>query len=339
MANNGSNGSNSSKNKRRHTGRNFIIFLVIVVAALFCVNQYFFPFWNGKGAIIPDRTGYSEEDYFIDKDNVNILVIGSDTLEGDGGRSDSLIFMSCDLNTKKILMISVPRDTRVDIPGKKSKAKINSAYSIGGIDLARQTVENLLRVPIDYYVQTDFAGFEEIVDVLGGIEIDVDKRMYYHTYDGMIDLEKGLQVLNGKDALGYVRFRHDPMGDITRTGRQQTFLKAVLTKMLSADSLLKLPSLIPALNDAIETDMTVKQMTALGTIFKGIDVDNDLYTMTLPGTPQNIGGGSYWIVDPDETVAFVQEQLLTLEQTKSEADDVSGEEETETGTDSGGEAE
>ncbi len=325
--------------KKKHTGRNLILFLVIVVAALFCINQYFFPFWNGKGSIIPDREAYSEENYFIDKDNVNILVIGSDNLEGDGGRSDSLIFMSCDLNTKKILMISVPRDSRVDIPGKKNKAKINSAYNIGGVDLARQTVENLLKVPIDYYIQTDFAGFEKIVDILGGIEIDVDKRMHYHTYDGMIDIEKGLQVLNGKDALGYVRFRHDAMGDITRTGRQQNFLKAVAQKMLSKDSLLKLPSLIPALNEAIETDMTVKQMVALGVMFKGIDVDKDLFTMTLPGTPQTIGGGSYWIVDPEETAAFVQEQLLILEQTEDETGETDGGGETENSDDSGGEAE
>ncbi len=117
--------------------------------------------------------------------------------------------------------------------------------------------------------------------------------MHYRTYDGMIDIEKGPQVLNGKDALGYVRFRHDPMGDITRTGRQQNFLKAVAQKMLSKDSLLKLPSLIPALHEAIETDMTVKQMAALGVMMKGIDVDKDLFTMTLPGTPQTIGGGSY----------------------------------------------
>ncbi len=303
-----------TEKKKRHTARNIAILLIVIVVALFLVNQYVFPLFESKEeALIPERQDVPEE-YFVDEDNLNILVVGADTAEGDGGRSDSLIFTSFDLNTKKIFMLSVPRDSRVDIPGRKNKDRINAAYSYGGIELCKETVTDLLKVPIDYYVQTDFAGFESIIDALGGIEIDVDKRMNYHTYDGQINIQKGLQTLNGKDALGYVRFRHDPMGDITRTERQQKFLKAVAKKMLDPNSLLKLPSLIPSLNEAVKSDMSVKQMVALATMFQGMDVDNDIVTMTLPGTPKTINGVSYWLVDPDEAAQLVKDKQNELSQ-------------------------
>lgn len=231
------------------------------------------------------------------------------------------MFMTCDLTTKKVFLLSIPRDSRVEIPGRKNKDKINAAYAYGGIELTRETVENLLKVPIDYYVQTDFAGFETIIDQLGGIEIDVDKRMYYQNSDGNIDLQPGLQTLTGKEALGYVRYRQDALGDITRTGRQQAFLKAVAKKILTPEGLAMLPSILPDIYAALETDMSTKQLGALAMIMKDMDVETGLTTMTLEGNFLDLNGVSYWEVDPDAAAALVKEQMELMSQPEPAAED------------------
>jgi len=122
--------------------------------------------------------------------------------------------------TKSVSLLSVPRDTRVKIPGH-GWDKINHAYANGGSQLSQKAVENLLGIPIDYYVTIDFAGFYKIVDAVGGVDVDVEKRMYYEDpYDELvIDIQPGMQHMNGKTAIQYVRYR-DSEGDIGRIERQ-----------------------------------------------------------------------------------------------------------------------
>lgn len=196
-------------------------------------------------------------------ERVNILVLGADArgLEKNGKevpRSDSMMVVSIEPNTKKALLISILRDTYVKIPGHGSD-RINAAMALGGPTLAMKTVSNLLDIPIQYYVYMDFKGFIGVVDALGGVQIDVDKDMDWvdaeddHVYD--IHLKKGLQEMDGKTALQFVRFRHDAMSDFTRSERQRNFLKAISEKMQTTNGILRLPKILAAVDPYIDTNI------------------------------------------------------------------------------------
>ncbi|MCL6615429.1 MAG: LCP family protein, partial [Firmicutes bacterium] len=170
------------------------------------------------------------------EETTNILVLGVDAPDPKGGevRADVLMLFSCDPNRRRVNLLSIPRDTLVSYPGK-GEDRINAALRYGGVPLARKMVEDLTGLPVDRYLMVDFRAFEELVDLLGGIEIEVDKRMYYRDKSQglLIDLRKGRQTLTGHQALGFVRYRRDPMGDITRVARQQRLLRAILEKAIA----------------------------------------------------------------------------------------------------------
>jgi len=256
-----------------------------------------FTWLLGTGSPAPERAG--ESGLLADGHSVNVLVVGSDANEAMGveGRADTIMVVHLDLAAPGIYILSVPRDTLVEVEGYGFD-KINHAYAYGGLDLLVPTVEQLLQVPVDYYALTDFAGFEDIVDALGGVEIDVDKRMYYQTYDGLIDIEAGLQRLNGEQALQYVRFRQDELGDITRVSRQQTFLKALAGQMVDTGVLRKLPQLLAATSEMVETDLPVRYVVQLAIKLRSLDAAG-IASGTVPGDFEDIDGVSYW--RPDET--------------------------------------
>lgn len=238
-----------------------------------------------------------EEEATIDtkkKGPINILVIGTDERDNEPIRSDALILASLYLDTKEVKMLSIPRDTRVNIPGRKNADKINHAYAYGGAELSQETVEQFLGVNIDNYIKTNFQGFASIIDILGGVTYNVEKRMYYP--DEGINLQPGLQKLDGEDALAYVRFRSDGLGDIGRVERQQKFLKALVDNAASINTIWKIPDLIKELSKNVQTDLSTKDILSLATKFSTISI-SDVESQMVPGTGQTIGGVSYWIVD------------------------------------------
>ena len=169
----------------------------------------------------------------------NILVMGVDARPGeDRSRSDTMMLVSIDPKINKVAVISIPRDTKVKIKG--SSNRIAAANFIGGPELAVTTVEELLEVKIDNYITADFNGFKEIIDTLGGVTITVPERMYKPSED--IDLNPGTQKLNGRQALGLVRYRDYVTGDIQRTAQQQEFIKALAAEVLKPATITKLPS-------------------------------------------------------------------------------------------------
>lgn len=239
---------------------------------------------------------------------VNILVLGIDARpEEKMTRSDTMMLVHAEPETGKVVVISIPRDTKVRLEGKENK--INSANAIGGPEAACKAVEKLLDVKVDYYVLTNFKGFEKIIDILGGVTIDVESNMY-NRYEG-INLRKGdNQHLNGKKALGYVRFRDDALGDISRTQRQQKFLKALADEMLQTKTIFKIPALIPELKANVQTNMGTKTMLKLAQEAADFSKEN-LITQTLPGyfydDPDT--GASYWIVDEKEAKKMIDTLL------------------------------
>ncbi|HHT62422.1 MAG: LCP family protein [Bacillota bacterium] len=236
-----------------------------------------------------------QEDWIRTKGRINILLLGTDQDLETNSRTDTIILASVDTVQKKVSLLSIPRDTRVNIPGF-GENKINAANLLGGTELVKATISNLIKVPIDYYIITNFEGFKDIVDTLGGVEIDVEQNMRYRAYDGMIDLKKGVQRLDGEKALQYVRFRHDKLGDITRTQRQQKFLTALAKEMIQAKTILKLPALIPKLKEAVGTDLSVTQMIGLAKELANYDLST-ITVQTLPGNFVDLNGASYWYVD------------------------------------------
>lgn len=237
-----------------------------------------------------------------DKDGrrTNILVLGIDKRPGEtNARSDTMMLVSIDPKLDKVVVLSIPRDTKVEIKGSPVD-KICAANMIGGPRYAVKTVEKLLDVRIDYYVAMDFNGFKEIVDTLGGVTIDVPQRMYKPSED--INLYPGEQRLNGRQALAFVRFRGYVEGDIGRTEMQQKFIKALADEVLKPKTVAKLPTLVKQLNKYVETDMGVTDMLKMASWAPGFNSES-IITQTLPGyfydeyDASGIMTASYWMVD------------------------------------------
>ncbi len=244
---------------------------------------------------------YGDGSVKTEKGKINILLLGIDARPGEKNtRTDAMIVANIDRDAKKVSLLSIPRDTMVEIPGH-GKAKINSANEYGGPELAVESVEKILDTKIDFWVKTNFNGFQDIVDTLGGVTIDVEKKMpYQDPTDGTnINLKPGIQRLDGKHALDYVRYRHDALGDISRTQRQQKFLKALAKEILQPSTVLKLPKLIPDIMANVETNLTTKQMVALAKFSTQLDGNMEIASQTLPGQFYN-NRGSYWKYNEDK---------------------------------------
>ena len=282
-------GNGDKKNKSSYV--KYILILVVVFILSGMVGAFF-------ANALDDKKGM-----LVAKDKATVMIMGVDERADDVGRSDTLMIATLDPDKNQAALLSVPRDTRVKIKGHGFD-KINAAYAYGGRKLTQETIESLLNTHIDHYIKINVHGFTKIIDALGGIDIDVEKRMYYEDPwddDGglYIDLQPGMQHMDGKTAITYVRYR-DEEGDIGRIKRQQNFMKAVMDKLVSPTIIPKLPAIVSAVSDSVETDMSVSEILSfLGTLQDA--KDNGLKSEMLPGKPVYIEGISYWVPDISKT--------------------------------------
>ena len=228
----------------------------------------------------------------------NIVVMGVDERDTDAGRSDTLFVVMLDPKNNNVSLLSIPRDTMVRVPGR-GWDKINHAFAYGGHKLTQQTVEEFLGIQINNYVVVDFSGFKDLVNAIGGIDINVEKDMYYEDpYDNLvIDLQQGRQHLDGEKAIQYVRYR-DEEGDIGRIKRQQHFMMAIYEKMTSTQILTKVPSLVKELTKMIKTDMPLTDMAKVGKAMNSAMKEQKGIKMAMvPGEPVYIDEVSYWVPD------------------------------------------
>jgi len=235
-------------------------------------------------------------------ERVNILVLGADRGLLSGGsqgayRTDTIIVASFDPATSAVSVISIPRDSRVRIPGRTRLEKINHAHAHGGINLAVDTVEQLLDIPIHYFVRVETDAFSRVVDAIGGVDFFVEKDMYYHDpfQDLLIDLEKGQQILDGDKAMQYVRYRGWD-GDIGRIARQQNFLLAMTRTLFRPANLLRINEIVQIALSSVRTNIdgaaVLRHLPHLDRI------GPDKITMwTMPGNEGWIQGVSYWLID------------------------------------------
>lgn len=250
---------------------------------------------------------------------LNVLVMATDVnytvrnrrrVLGLTGNTDTMVLARFDPASGQVRAISIPRDTRIAIPGR-GIFKINAANPYGGPVLAAQVVADFLGVQVDRYVLLNTRAVVQIVDALGGIEVYVPKRMVYHDYAGNlhINLRKGWNVLDGRLAHDFLRFRHDELGDIGRVQRQQAFVQAVLKKFLMPSVLLKTPELLGVAKDNLETNLSNEELLKLVTL--GKDLSRERVQMTMvPGNATNIGGVSYWVADEGNTRRMVEQFLV-----------------------------
>ncbi len=275
-------------------GKFLIVLLIAVISAGVGAGIKLNSFLQPDAGNIKENIEYDEA-----SGNVNLLLIGIDDVEGVH-RSDTIAFCTVDIDNKIVRLMSVPRDTRVQIEGHGWQ-KINHAYAYGKEKLLEKTIVNYLGMPVNYHIIVNYQSFPEIVDLMGGVDIDVAKRLSYNDNAGNlhININKGLQHMDGETALGFVRFRHDALGDIGRVQRQQKFLSAILDKAKSPAMISELPSIAKQLLKLVNSNMSPTQAIQFASYLKDIPRENMMF-FTLPGRAAYISKVSYWIGDISE---------------------------------------
>lgn len=240
-------------------------------------------------------------------DRVNVLLLGVDAPEsdrkGDIPRSDTMMLLSLDPKTDTAFILSIPRDTRVVLPGRSNATKINHAHRFGGPDLSIQAVKELLDIPIHHYVVVDYKALFEIVNDVGGIDINIEHKGGMHYDDNAIKpalhihFDQGMNHLDGQKAMEFLRYRKGyASGDLGRIEAQQKFISALLDKLLSPSSIAKLPKITEHAFQYIDTDMSKAEILQLAVSAMKLDSKNIIKDV-LPGNGMYISGISYFIVD------------------------------------------
>lgn len=248
-----------------------------------------------------------EEVKFHRQDPLSILLVGVDEREGDNGRTDSMLVLTINPDEKTTKILSIPRDSRtmlIDTDKSKTRLdKINHAYAYGGIEMSINTVENFLNIPIDYYAEINFHGFKELVDAVGGIEVN---NLYEFELDG-VKLEVGEQHLNGREALQYARMRKsDPRGDFGRQERQREVISKVIKKGATFSSLTKYQNILSALEENIKTNLTMNDIIGIQSQYKSAAETID--KLEIEGEGKTISNIWYFIVE-DETRQALSDEL------------------------------
>lgn len=260
----------------------------------------------------------------------NILLLGVDsngshTDPWKGTRSDTIVLLNIDPKTRSVNAISIPRDSKVYLADGFGVQKINAAHALGGIRATKQTVEETLGVKVDRYIMVSDDAVSKLVDALGGVPIYVEKRMNYDDYSGglHVHLSKGPNVLDGTNAVGYLRFRHDGLGDIGRTQRQQWFLRGLLEKIQTPAAIAKIPEMLNIATTYVKTDLSLYEMSQYAAMSKSFDISK-IEVATLPGGPNKKGSTSYWILDPEKTQEVVNRLIYRDEPTTTDEKFVAG---------------
>ncbi|WAA09773.1 LCP family protein [Fervidibacillus albus] len=240
------------------------------------------------------------EPVYPGKDNFSVLFIGVDEREGETkSRSDVLILATFNKDDHSIKMLSIPRDSRVEIPGYYT-TKINTAHFLGGVDLAVETVEAFLDVPVDYYVKLNFDAFIEIVDAIGGVTVDVPftfTEMDSEDNADAITLYEGTQHLDGEEALAFVRMRkQDPLGDFGRNERQKQVIKAIIEESATFSSITKYDDIIDSIGENMTTNFTFQNIIALHPYASSID---SIESLKFEGQDTYIDGTYYFTINED----------------------------------------
>lgn len=302
--------SQRPKKRRLRKGRALfsLLLLCIIVLVGYSVMQY------RSGLELANDTKVAQEDFSGDTvkgDIENYLLLGIDSRGEEKSRTDTMMVLSWDKKTNNVKLVSLMRDIYADIPGYQSY-KLNTAYYLGGVQLLKETISNMFGLPIHHYAIIDFKNFESLVDILApnGVEIDVEKDMSEKIG---VTLKQGVHNLNGKELLGYARFRHDAEGDFGRVARQQKVIEALKNEVLAPQNILNLPKFIGAAQGYVTTDYSssgeIQQVLKM--VSKG-KVKIDKATIPIEGSYQFqtfSHAGDSIVIDVEKNKAFLSEFL------------------------------
>lgn len=306
-----------SRGRRRRWLRVLIAGLICLLVLLIGGGIWTYAWLKGKESRMKVPAVIQEIDRKQSGQPDTTLIVGVDKGSVPGeeeSRSDIIMLVSVNASGDKAAVISIPRDTRVKIPGRKGYDKINAAHAYGASGLTIDTVRDFTGLPINHYVEIDFEGFKQIVNALGGVRMNVEKAIH-DKYAG--DVPAGDVLLNGDQALALVRARHDlksvPGGDLDRVQNQRKFLQAMLATIAHQRNPFKLMDVVEAVSVNVKTDMSFMKMLALGRKLRG----HDLEMTTVPGKPKMSGGAWYYIADMDAFQEMIS-SFKTRQQVPSE---------------------
>jgi polyisoprenyl-teichoic acid--peptidoglycan teichoic acid transferase len=271
------------KKKRRWRSILLVFLLLIGAVAGYAYYQYKQGVNQSLKKISNDKkTAHAVYTFEGQKDQyggTNILLLGSDARGKEKSRADTIMIVHYNEDKGTFKLTSIMRDSYLEIPGH-GKHKVNSAFTRGGPELMRQTIKRNFDIDLQYYVIVDFQGFVQLIDEAfpDGVEIDVEKKMSKNID---VTLEPGLQKLNGEEMLGYVRYRHDAIGDFGRVERQQKAVKAIGDQLMGFQTIPKLPKLIGVVTPYVNTNMSTSDITFMSKYFFSNDRGN-IDTLRIP---------------------------------------------------------
>jgi len=311
----------SQKKKMSKTKKWFISLVSIIGILILGVGGYAFYLYNSVENTVASMHNPIDRDKsekrteiveFKEQDPISILLMGVDQRQGDSGRSDTLIVLTVNPNEKSTQMVSIPRDTRTEIIGKGFDDKINHAYAFGGPEMAIDTVENFLDIPIDYFIQVNMESFKDIVNAVGGVTVNNS----FAFSSGGYSFNEGSITLNGEKALAYSRMRYeDPRGDFGRQDRQRQIIQAVIKKGASLSSLPKAGDILNIFGENIRTNLTFDQMLDIQKNYKA--ASTTLEQSQIAGSGTRIDGIYYYIVPEEERSALSTKLKQHLEMNES----------------------
>ncbi len=274
-----------------------IIGLILLLIGLYMVYQVSSTFSTMHNPLTKDIDQERDKELkqiLKDHESINLLLLGVDERPGDKGRSDTMILMSLNPNTDSTLMLSIPRDTYVNIPGR-GMDKINHAYAFGDVELSIQTVEEAFDVPVHFYAKVNMEGFKEGIDAIGGVTVQNDRAFT----QGEHHFPEGSIHLNGDQALNFIRMRkNDPQGDLGRNKRQRMVIEAAMSEAASLSNITKIGSILNILGDNVETDVTMGRLQTL--FFNYRNTRKNIDTIEINGSGQFIGPIWYYVVSEEE---------------------------------------
>lgn len=322
------------KKRRLKTRYKIIIPLLLVILA---AGVYVWHLDSKAGGVAKEihedlhhQSDYRDPDKVINPkyDNVSVLIMGIDSSDTRGNdeiaRTDALLVATFNVEEKSVKLLSIPRDSLVYIPFLNKYDKINHAHAFAhrggkGPTETVRTVENLLEMPIDYYVRVNFEAFMEIVDALNGIDIDVPyefKEQDSQDRANAIHLLPGMQRLNGEEALALARTRKKD-SDYMRGQRQQEIIKAIAKRAISFKTLFDNDDLFDAIENNMKTNMTYSEMKSFFSYImqgKNLQIDN----LNIEGTDYRPGRIYYWKLDEDSLNEVADEMRDHLDITKKD---------------------
>ena len=313
-----------SKKKRKKNKKNIYQKFTSLFITLFIIGAIL---WGGLFAVNRvigeddiDNKGAGNQISSKKKEEINALVCGTNQ-----DLTDTMIYVNYDVKNGKVAMMSIPRDTYITNEYCNGH-KLNSLYRGKNVQPFISQIEELIGVDIDYYLIFDSKMLHEIVDAVGGVEVDVPIRMKYDdpTQNLHIDLKPGVQVLNGKQAEQFVRYRKGndgsgyAMGDLQRTEVQQQFIKKFISTVLSTKNLTKIPDLINIALDNTDTNITAREALKYSTDVIKVDTAN-ITSCTAPGEAKYINGVSYFVLDEAKTKTLVENKLVEQIETTTDS--------------------